>query len=411
MHPVSTSPRSETLSKAVAAVQEQLTTESLHGEDNDDETIRVPAESAIDTSIFDVFTDFALDLTCLSPTTSPQPSTSHLPLDRTPSPPTSPILSRSISFASASQTPAASSLSAKKSKKASSPQLSSTVPAGTRGSWPLIKYAGRGTPIDRNRRLEWGGFSGEEVAEDGALFSAARSTSLDSNAIRPSQRSLSPDWNYSSNMSSSLSHSTHSESVSHKDRSVHEPPPELAPLEALGLNNPEDWDSIMQTVLSPTREPELPTPTDTNNADEDVKEESPSPYYSNRKDDKPVLPLMTSEQMAQMNNGVEIDLGIDAALDLGLGRRGGMNWFDLGMLPASASGRESPSVYSSQMVTPRATPPASVRASEHRSTTSAKANPVGADENGKSQVPRWWQKIAMRVRQVHNIITIHKNRF
>lgn len=212
-------------------------------------------------------------------------------------------------------------------------------------------------------------------------------------------------------MSSSLSHSTHSESVSHKDRSVHEPPPELAPLEALGLNNPEDWDSIMQTVLSPTREPELPTPTDTNKADEDVKEETTSTSDLNRKDDKPVLPLMTPEQMAQMNNGVEIDLGIDAALDLGLGRRGGMNWFDLGMLPASASGRESPSVYSSQMITPRATPPASVRASEHRSTTSTKANPVGADENGKSQVPRWWQKIVLRVRRVHNIITIHKNRF
>lgn len=169
----------------------------------------------------------------------------------------------------------------------------------------------------------------------------------------------------------------------------------------------------MQTVLSPTREPEPEptTPTATDDADEDAKEDPLSTSDSNRKDDKPALPLMTPEQMAQMNNGVEIDLGIDTALDLGLGRRGGMNWFDLGMLPTSASGRESPSVYSSQMATPRATPPASVRASEHRSTTSTKANPVEADEHGKSQVPRWWKKIILRVRQVHNIITIHKNRF
>lgn len=301
-------------------------------------------------------------------------------------------------------------LSTKKSKKASSPQLSATAPAGTRGSWPLIKYAGRGTPIDRNRRLEWGGFSGDEAAEDGVLFSAARSTSLDSNAIRPSQRSLSPEWHYSSNMSSSLSHSTHSEATSHKIGPLHEPPPALAPVEALGLNEAEEWDSIMKTVLSPTREPEAPTHIETLAAEEDTKEEATASDLD-RKKDPPVRLVMTPEQLEQMNNGLEIDLGIDAALDLGLGRGSGMNWFDLGLLPASASGRESVSIYSSQVATPRASPPVSVRASEHRSTTSTKANPAGPDGDAKSPAFRWWQKMMMRIRQVHNLITIHKNRF
>ncbi|KAF9483219.1 hypothetical protein BDN70DRAFT_342408 [Pholiota conissans] len=424
--------RSDVVYKLIGTPKPVVIAAPQKDNDNDDETIRVPAEpatdSSIDTSMFDVFNDFNLDLSCLSPPGSPVASTSslHLP-PSTPSPPTSPILSRSISFAT--QAPQASTLTAKKSKKASTPNLTSTAPAGTRGSWPLVKYTGRGTPIDRNRRLEWGGFSGDEnVAEDGLLFSGVRSTSLDSNAIRPSQRSLSPEWN----MSSSLSHSMHTRSLSesqtsHKDASIHEPPPELAPLEGLGLNKQDEWDSIMKTVLSPTTEPEEevepPTPSDTNNAHENVSEDlkaarfkSISTSTTNPAAEKPVVQL-TPEQMEQLNNGLEMDLGINAALDLGLGRRGGMNWFDLGFLPASSSGRDSPSIYSSQMATPRASSPASLRqASEHRSMTSTKAevgngNGNGAGHETKSEPSsRWWQKMLLRMRRVHTIITIHKNR-
>jgi hypothetical protein len=312
-----------------------------------------------------------------------------------------------------------SSLTTKKSKKASTPNLASTAPSGVRGSWPLIKYAGRGTPIDRNRRLEWGGFSGDDtVAEDGILFSAVRSTSLDSNAIRPSQRSLSPEWN----MSSSLSHSTHSHSrslsesqTSQKEPSVHEPPPELAPLEHLGLNKKEEWDSFMKIVLSPTElqvelEPEPPTPSDTNEAVENIQG---GVVDASRPEGGKHVQL-TPEQMEQLNNGLEIDLGLNAALDLGLGQRGGMNWFDLGLLPTSASGRDSPSVYSSQMATPRPSSPASLhQASEHRSTTSTKADANGGAEQAVKSEPasRWWQKVLLRMRRVHKIIAVHKNRY
>ncbi|KAF8955694.1 hypothetical protein BDZ97DRAFT_1856299 [Flammula alnicola] len=396
--------RSDTVTKAIAAAQQEAAIVPLREDDNDDETIHGPTvESTIDTSIFDVFTDFDLDLSCLSAPPSPAASTSNLP-PSTPSPPLSPLLSRSISFASQ----AAPVITKKSPRKASSPVLSSTAPTSARGSWPLIKYAGRGTPIDRNRRLEWGGFSGEEVAEDGMLFSTVRSTSLDS-AIRPSQRSISPEWNYMSPLSSSISHSAHSEPTLYKDSSIHEPPPELAPLEGLGLNKTDEWDSIMKTILSPATEPS--TLTDTTEAAEDVKEESqPEPDNSTKPMDAATPPMMTPEQMEQLNNGLEIDLGIDAALDLGLGQRGGMNWFDLGLLPTSKNGRESPSVYSSQVATPRASPPASLRASEHRSTTSTKAEANGAADV-KSESPRWWQKMLFRIRHVQNSITIHKNRF
>jgi hypothetical protein len=131
---------------------------------------------------------------------------------------------------------------------------------------------------------------------------------------------------------------------------------------------------------------------------------------------------LTPEQLAQLKNGLEIDLGLDAALDLGLGQRGGMNWFDLGLLPHSArasvrvrsaaSGRESPSVYSSQAATPRVS--VHEDSEERRSTTSTKADAIGAraDNPGdlKFTSPSWWQKVMLRIRRIHTIIATHTNR-
>lgn len=382
-------------------------------DDNDNATIRVRAPGAgIDTSIFAVFADFELDLSCLSPPSSPTPSTSELPPSSTPSPPPSPqpspILSRSISFAS-HLGPLTTNKSSKKSKKSSSSaNLSATAPVGVRGSWPLIKYAGRGTPIDRSRRLEWGGFSGEGVAEDGHLFSGVRSTSMDS-ANRPSERSNSPEWDYRSPLTSSISHSSHSRSISqstsHRSASTHEPPPELAPLEGLGSDKADEWDSIMKTVLSPTTE--LPkiiysTVHHTELIDHDRKSTDIHPTTSPT--------TMSPEQIEQLNSGLEIDLGLNAALDLGLGQRGGMNWFDLGLLPTSGSGRESPSVYSSRAPTPRPSRPPSLHESEHRSTTSTKAEMTEIVEI-KSETAPWWRRMLLRIRRVQTLIIVHKNRF
>ncbi|PPQ78953.1 hypothetical protein CVT25_002282 [Psilocybe cyanescens] len=388
--------------KAIAAAQEVAASVPLREGDGDDDTIRgVSADSTIDPPIFNGFTDFELDLSCLSPPASPTASTSELP-PSTPSPPSSPKLSRTISYASQL------TVTTKKStKKASAPQLSTTAPAGSRGSWPIIKYAGRGTPIDRNRRLEWGGFSGEEVAEDGVLFSAVRSTSLDS-AIRPSQRSLSPEWNQRSPLSSANSHSTHSDS--HRTASTYEQPPALAPIqfEGLGADKSEDWDSIMKTFLSPTKElPELAEIM----PEAQLKSELEGVTESTHEADLSTTPqTMSPEQMEQLNNALEMDLDLNAALDLGLGQKEGMNWFNLGLLPTSARGRESPSVYSSQAQSLEHSAPPSVHASEHRSTTSTKAE-VTFSPTVKSEPHHWWTKIMVRLRRVRTIVTTHKNRF
>ena len=121
-------------------------------------------------------------------------------------------------------------------------------------------------------------------------------------------------------------------------------------------------------------------------------------------------PTMSPEQIEQLNNGLEIDLGLNAALDLGLGQRGGMNWFDLGLLPTSDIGRESPSVYSSRAPTPRPSRPPSPHKSEHRSTTSTKTE-INELVEIKSETAPWWRKMLLRIRRVQTLIIIHKNRF
>jgi hypothetical protein len=368
-------------------------------DDSDDKTIRFSAEPATHGTIFGGFGDFDLDLSCLSPPSSPTPSTSNLPPD-TPFPPPSPILSRSTSFVSQM-----SSLPLKKSKKKlSSPHLSATTGSAitSRGSWPLIKYAGRGTPIDRSRRLEWGGFSGEEVAEDGLLFSTGiRSTSLYS-TIRSSKRCASPEWSHVSALSSSHSRVS-SESASRGNDSVHEQPPELA-IEGLGADKSEEWDSIMKTVLA-SSSTEVPP---ASNASEDTLPQADSELEIDPKGKSSSVVetrFMSPEQMEQLNNGLEIDLGLNAALDLGLGQKGGMNWFDLGVLPQSANGRNTPA--------PRPSPPPSVRASEHRSTMSTNDSGDGGGirvSNSGSHHP-WWRRFLLRFRRVQSLITIHKSRF
>ena len=379
-------------------------------DDNDDKTIRFSAEPAVHGPIFGGFSDFDLDLSCLSAPSSPTPSTSILPPD-TPSPPSSLKLSRSTSFLTQM-----SSLPQKKSKKKlSSPHLSATTGSAStsRGSWPLIKYAGRGTPIDRNRRLEWGGFSGEEVAEDGILFSTVRSTSLYS-ALRPSKRPASPEWSHISALSSSHSRRASSESASRGDGSIHEQPPELAPIliEGLGADKSEEWDSIMKTVLGSSSTGVPPASNLTEDTTTVPQADSELVGYPKRISITTVESpsLMSPEQMEQLNNGLEIDLGLNAALDLGLGRRGGMNWFDLGLLPKSANGHETPSIYSSRALTSRPSPPPSVHASEHRSTTNTTVRDKGGVTSRTESHP-WWRRFLLRIRKVQSLITVHKSRF
>jgi hypothetical protein len=66
-----------------------------------------------------------------------------------------------------------------------------TTASVVQGSWPLIIYVSGGTPIDRNRIIEWGGNNSEEATEDRMFFLTIHSISLDS-ALRVSRAPISP---------------------------------------------------------------------------------------------------------------------------------------------------------------------------------------------------------------------------
>ncbi|KAJ7119252.1 hypothetical protein C8R43DRAFT_901117, partial [Mycena crocata] len=332
------------------------------------------------------FSDFKLDLTCLSPTPSPPPSpppaddafSSYLPS----SPPSS--SRRSVSFSTgplpslgrASSTP----------RLSTSPRIS-LMAAPANNSWPLSSYVARGTPVDPGRRWEWArnGTSGEDVAEDGVLFSTVRSTSIDSTP-QPSQRSISPltEWNYIS--PPPLVYKPYSE----RRRSTLslEPLPESSKihLEGLDPNSSAEWASTMQKVLaSPisatasTSTPELSSET-FEDAMESLEE------------------LRTPEDRP---GDVERDLGMEslnAAVDQGLGLiPGGMTWFDVGILPGS--GRVSPSIYScDQPSTPRISRPQSVNPSE----TKTEARFPLRERLDSHHM--WWQRFLNRLRRLQAIV-------
>jgi hypothetical protein len=266
-----------------------------------------------------------------------------------------------------------------------SPVPGSSVP---RGSWPLMKYVGRGTPIDKSRRVEWAGISGDDVGEDGLLFSNVRSTSLDS-AVRPSQRSISPEWHVLAPTRRPSTLPTRSRSRTFADESSVEKP-EIK-LEGLSSDTSE-WSSFMQTVLGSTESTSASAYASTSNLPTPVEDKLPEHHPLSLTE-----PLMSPEEVRQLDTGLDMDLGINQALDLGLGTHGGMNWFDLGLLPTT--GRESPSVYSSVLHTPQASRPPSVSASEHRSMTSTKAEPNVVLEL-KSVSRPWWRKMLERLRRI-----------
>ncbi len=392
--------RQDILTRAIEAAEEELAKVPLREDDDDAETIRgLPMESngGVDTSIFDVLSEFRLDL-CLSPPTSPTPSTSDLPAT-TPSPPSPPILSRSFSFVSQKAPTVAVDKSVKKS---SSEKFSSTAPARTRGSWPLIKYTGRGTPIDPRRRMEWAGFSTEEVVEDGLLFSTSvRSPSFDS-AVHSLEECSPPESDHAPAHPSPITNSAFSK----KAPSIHEPPPELGPLdiECSSSSKSEEWDSIIKSILATTLQ-EHPPIEECKNSEGGVVvlEECPPKGAMN-------FCIMSKEQVEELNTGLETDLGLNSSLDLGLGQRPGsaMKWFDLNLRVSRCS---SPSVYSSQAISPRKRSPAPSQTFDQRSMSSTKADHHGTSNADHKLISNsWWRSIFTRVRRIQTSLITSKSR-
>ncbi|KAJ6471802.1 hypothetical protein C8R47DRAFT_1297188, partial [Mycena vitilis] len=374
------------------------------------------ADATLDVTSFsaDGFSEFKLDLTCLSQPPSPPPSpppedypfSSYLPS----SPPSS--SRRSVSFSTgpapslgrSSSTPRLStsplmSPSSRLSLTSAASSAPQTNIAGV-GSWPLSRYLGRGTPVDFSRRYEWSGTSagGEPVSEDGVLFSTVRSTSIDSTP-QPSQRSISPlaEWNYIS--PPPLAYTPYSE----RRRSTVslEPLPESARIQLKDVdpNSSAEWASSTQKVLaSPvsaaasTSTPELSSETHFESAMQSVEEL--------RTPDDERVGESGGERDREREREREMDLGLEslhAAVDQGLGLiPGGMTWFDVGILPGS--GRASPSVYScDQPSTPRVSRPQSVDPSETRF-------PL----RDRVQSHLWWQRFLSRLKDFREMLRRRK---
>jgi hypothetical protein len=121
--------------------------------------------------------------------------------------------------------------------------------------------------------------------------------------------------------------------------------------------------------------------------------------------------IMSKEQVEEFNTGLETDLGLNDSLSLGLGQGPGsaMNWFDVDLLRPS-SRCSSPSVYSSQAISPRKRSPAPSQTFDQRSMTTTKADHHGtSNADHKLVFNPWWRSIFTRVRRVQTSLITSKS--
>lgn len=347
----------ETINEIIEAAQAGAAVLPLPEYDDPDQESAAPKDNDSSLTMFesvDGFTDFTLDLSCLSASRPSSPV--ELPASPPPaSPPASPDIPDRVP----------------------SPRLSPiTTTSLVRGSWPMIRYVGRGTPIDRSRRIEWGGgIVGDDVGEDGILFSAVRSSSLDS-AVYPSRRSISPDWNYVLPLPSPHSSSQTSESKKAQKDHIQF---------GLPTDSAADWASSMQSILQPTASGSS-SPTPIPNSLDIVHETAELPQER---------PLSMGTENRTLNTELGIDLGLDEPLDLVLGLGPGINWFESGR-----ASQASPSVYSTPPSTPRVSSSQSISdSSPGSSTTKAEANGNNNPEL-KSFSKSWWRNFFVRMRRL-----------
>ncbi|KAF5336630.1 hypothetical protein D9758_015937 [Tetrapyrgos nigripes] len=281
---------------------------------------------------------------------SPSPSSSFFPSGSSPTSSTRELFSSTVNGRPTSS---------------SGPESSSS---GLRGSWPISKYVGRGTPIDRSRRNQWGGSQNESgVGEDGVLFSAP-------GRLRPSMESNSyPAYNRRRDSGSSTESGWHavpgpralSPLYLEAESSEHPgslpvpivPLPDSSKIQFQVDSDPTEWDSIMKSVLSSGDASAAAAATASSSSHaaalgNSIQRPHTTDPLSSPKGSASRRSSLPVPGIPQHPNGLDIVLGLDNALDLGLNRLGKMNFFDLGLMPSlngcdgSVSGRDSPSVYS-----------------------------------------------------------------
>ncbi|KAK6987562.1 hypothetical protein R3P38DRAFT_332829 [Favolaschia claudopus] len=302
------------------------------------------------------FTEFNLDLSCLSSSSSPSPPPSPFASAELPFPPylhsSAPSSPRRVSFSA--EPPPSLEHPLSPIRPSTSPRLSvSSVPSTGPGSstWPVSRV-GHGTPIDRGRRSAWAGNADDagdedEVAEDGVLFSTVRSRSIDS-APPPSQRSISPlmEWSY---ISPPLKERRHSLSLLPEITSRLELPEMTHP------NPAAEWATTTQRVVlasSPapvaleasTSTPELSS-SETHETHFESAMQSAEELCTPPDDEERTV--VEDRQREELDEGAGLDDSMHAAVNQGLGLiPGGMTWFDVGLLPGPTRDCDTPSVYS-----------------------------------------------------------------
>ncbi|KAF4596776.1 hypothetical protein EYR40_007535 [Pleurotus pulmonarius] len=366
-----------------------------------DTTDEVTPKPSLDIPMFE-FSDFSADLT-LSPTSSTTPSlSSDPPRPDSPSSTSSAVPSTGASATTPERAP----------KELPSTQLS-PVKAATlmRSSWPLIKYVGRGTPIDRTRRSQWGGsIDYDNVGEDGVLYSTTvRSSSFES-AAQSSTRSVSPEWNLVS--------------VTSSQRSQNLPPMQLMiqeegeargpPTDHLGISDrleakPKEWSDFMQGLLESTAAASASSEMDLSQLQASTSslaiEETPTGAdsegtSSGEQDAGDTTETPTARPSEEgIDDELKMDLGSNTVLDLSLSVGPNTNHIPV---PEYASGRMSPSVYSTAPPTPCASPPAS-SISRHSSCSSSSSASSAMSRYSHRPGPPWWRKFLSRVEQLRKL--------
>ncbi|KAG7090283.1 hypothetical protein E1B28_011881 [Marasmius oreades] len=427
----------------------------------------------------DGFSDFELDLTCLSnppspliePTT-PITSSEHVgALELMSLPPVIPKRSpsmKSLSFFSSQP----SKIDPPPSPKTTVTPIDTLRNSGSsNGPWPLVKYVGRGTPIDPTRRIEWnrppGAGADSAANEHGVLFNTSggpggRSHSLDS-AVRSSQewqRSIAPS--HSHTISSCAGPRSLSPLLQLSlDTSPLEVLPESSKLQIKGIeSDPDEWTSVMDTVMKSSGV----TATTASGSggererDDGYHKQLPSPPDSKVHEPKQgsgpsARVTVTSQSQSHSSSTHDFGIfGLETAVDLGLGLGNGMNFFNLGLAPGTSmtrtlsgghhrrasttGGRDTPSVYSTAPPTPQEqtpSPPASVTIKDDKKSGKGgqerevqrdliddyevEGSTAGMDSPGTSSGKfiqdhhraQWWKKLFAQLRKLQMMLRVHQH--
>ncbi|KAJ7064547.1 hypothetical protein C8F01DRAFT_1353963 [Mycena amicta] len=410
-------------------------------------------KEVLDVSAFSVegFSDFKLDLACLSPPPSPPDRDGgnlHLPA----SPPSS--SRRSVSFSA--DFPPVPTTGIGMGRPASAPRLSprislagGTSTGGGTLPWTLSRYVGRGTPIDRGRRSQW---VGNEADEEGLLFStgsgpsAIRSTSMEYDySGSHSQRSISPlaEWNYVApppaappkahtvgfsgagagagvgGRARSGSQYGHGRARSMSSLAVPVPLPEnrKIKLDGLGLELHSPWAESVCFALAGSSTTSMDTPTPTPTLTEDrgpstpTSPISPAPLQPSRGTeqdqdqdtimvDVPLALLPSAPQPAHINTNTD---------SLHHPPPSGITWFDV-TLPSPPSPAPGPS----PSPAPSASASASVYSCESSPRERAGLAPSGSKigiafptENGNGNGRAWWRRLWRRLTSLRALVAVH----